>query len=63
MQRDAKNLFFAAFYTNYAAGKNNKVNTVVYNMSGRVESDILCTDLAITCIWKKIAQFVEHWSR
>ena len=38
-------------------------NAVTYNMSRRVELDILYTDLAITCIWKKFGISLKNTKR
>ena len=50
MQRDAKNLLFYCLFHTLITLLEKITDTIIHNMSGRVESEILCIDLAITCV-------------
>ena len=55
-QRDTKDLLPCA----QIMGLKNITKAIIYNVSGRVESDILYTDLAITFVKKKNWIISEH---
>ena len=58
MQRNTKN-FFLLPSAKIRCQLEKDTNTIIYNMGGRVESDLLCTDQTITYVKKERKKKVD----